>query len=144
MKTNHRTTGRRHLAALLSFAVLLVGLFPAGGADAMKGAERLQHLTRITKQSEAEALKPGDTIAMACAKCQSVVVMQVTQEAKHVTKMIPGQKHLCPGCSSTIEVKGAGKGAKQTIKHVCGKCGSGSAYCCATKPGSGPTSGMTH
>lgn len=123
---------------------LIATISGAQAADSMKGAERLMHLNRITTQAEAEALKPGDTIAMACAKCKSAIVMQVTPEAKHLTKMVPGSRHLCPGCQSYIEVKGQGKGARQTIKHVCKACGSSSAYCCATKSGSAATEGMNH
>jgi hypothetical protein len=56
--------------------------------------------------------------------------------------MTVGEKHMCPGCSSTITTVGVGKQAKDEVKHVCEKCGSDSVFCCATKPGSGATKGM--
>jgi hypothetical protein len=56
--------------------------------------------------------------------------------------MTVGEKHLCPGCSSTITVTGVGKGAHSEVKHVCEKGGSDSAFCCATRSGSSPTKGM--
>jgi hypothetical protein len=56
--------------------------------------------------------------------------------------MTVGEKHLCPGCSSTIEVVGVQKGAHTELKHVCKACGDDSAFCCATKPGAGATHGM--
>jgi transcription elongation factor Elf1 len=50
--------------------------------------------------------------------------------------------HACPGCNSTITVTGHGKGKEMVLKHSCGACGDDSAFCCATKPGSGATKGM--
>jgi hypothetical protein len=66
----------------------------------------------------------------------------VTTEKGHIKMMTVREKHLCPGCNSTITVVGTGKQAKDVVKHVCQKGGEDSAYCCATKPGSGPTEGM--
>jgi hypothetical protein len=109
-------------------------------SEQKKGAQYL--LKQITTPAEADALKPGDTMAMVCAKCKSVVVHNVTTEKGHIKTMTVGEKHLCPGCDSTIEVVGTGKGKHDVVKHVCGKCGDDSAFCCATKPGSGPTKGM--
>ena len=109
-------------------------------AEHKKGAE--YQMQKIETQADAEALRPGDEIAMACAKCKSVATTHVTTEKGHIKLMTPGEKHLCPGCKSTISVVGAGKGAKDEVKHVCEKCGEDSVYCCATKPGSGATKGM--
>lgn len=105
-----------------------------------------QLMKQIKTPAEADALKPGDSMAMVCAKCKSVVVHNVTVEKGHIKTMTVGEKHLCPGCNSTITVVGVGKGpngAHNEVKHVCGKCGSDSAFCCSTKAGSGePTKGM--
>jgi hypothetical protein len=108
----------------------------------MKGGEHMLHLQGIKTKAEAEALKPGDAIAMVCSKCKSVMIHNVTTEKGHIQVMTVGEKHLCPGCSSTIKVVGVGHGAKDEVKHVCEKCGEDSVFCCATKPGSAPTSGM--
>src|SRR2546426_207262 len=101
-------------------------------ADQMKGGEHMLHLQEIKTKAEAEALKPGDAIAMVCSKCKSVMVHNVTTEKGHLQVMTVGEKHLCPGCSSTIKVVGVGHGAKNEVKHVCEKCGEDSVFCCAT------------
>jgi hypothetical protein len=107
------------------------------------GGKKLIELSQIKTQAEAEALKPGDTVAMICAKCKSVQITYATKESKdYVTILRPGEKHLCPGCKSTIEVVGHGKAKTDEVKHVCKSCGDDSAYCCATKPGTRPTLGM--
>jgi hypothetical protein len=111
-------------------------------ADQMKGGERLLHLQGIKTKAEAEALHPGDTVAMVCSKCKTVMIHNVTTEKGHIQLMTVGEKHLCPGCNSYIKVVGVGHGAKEEVKHVCEKCGSSSVFCCATKPGSAPTEGM--
>ena len=108
----------------------------------MKGGEHLMMLTHINTTNQAEELKPGDTIAMVCAKCKSVMVHNVTTEKGHIQVMTVGEKHLCPGCNSTITVVGAGKGKKNEVKHTCEKCGDNSVFCCASNPSSSPTKGM--
>ncbi len=118
--------------------------FQAVAADkgSAKGGASDLMLKPITTPAEAEALKPGDEMAMVCTKCKSVVVHRVTKE-KGLTMMTVGEKHACPGCNSTIEVTRFGKGKQDQVKHVCGKCGDDSAFCCASKPGSGKkTPGM--
>jgi len=108
----------------------------------MKGGPHMRHLMSIDNEAQAEALKPGDAIAMVCAKCKSVMVHNVSTEKGHVKVMTVGEKHLCPGCNSTITVVGTGKGKHDVVKHTCDKCGDVSVFCCATKPGSGSTKGM--
>ena len=136
MKTNIINSS---LIACAAFALALT----ANSAEQVKGGERQLNLLGIKTKAEADALKPGDAMAMACTKCQSIVVTYVEKDMKgHVTRMVPGEKHLCPGCSSTIETVGVGKAGKLEIKHVCKACGADSVFCCATKPGGGPTQGM--
>src|SRR5689334_16323795 len=72
-------------------------------ADQVKGAEKLMQLNRITTPAQAEALKPGDSVVMVCAKCKSVMMHNVTTEKGHIKIMTVGEKHLCPGCNTTIE-----------------------------------------
>lgn len=108
----------------------------------MKGGEHMVMLTHINTTNQAADLKPGDTIAMVCTKCKSVMVHNVTTEKGHIQVMTVGEKHLCPGCNSAITVVGVGKGKKNKVKHTCEKCGDNSVFCCATKPGSNPTKGM--
>ena len=107
----------------------------------MKGGEMLM-MKPISTEAEADALKPGDSIAMACSMCKSVMVHNVTTEKGYIKVMTVGQKHLCPGCNSMITVVGTGKGKHDKVTHVCEKCGTDSVFCCATKPGEGATKGM--
>jgi hypothetical protein len=110
-------------------------------AQQLKGGQVLM-MKQIKTPAEAEALKPGDSIVMVCDKCKSVMVHNVTTEKGHIKVMTVGQKHLCPGCESTITVVGTGKSARDEVKHTCAKCGDDSVFCCATKPGEGATKGM--
>ncbi len=145
MKKNN--TVRKNILPM-AFALALAAWLP-GTAHAqepmkpMKGGEHLVMLTHINTTTQAEELKPGDTIAMVCTKCKSVMVHNVTTDKGHIQVMTVGEKHLCPGCNSTITVVGVGKGKKNEVKHVCEKCGDNSVFCCATKPGSNPTEGMS-
>ena len=117
-------------------------------AEPVKGGQKLVQLNQIKTVGDIEALKPGDLVAMACAKCKSIWVTYVDKEAKggailnaqgEPTKL--EAKHQCPGCKSTIEVIGHGKEKHDAIKHVCQSCGDDSAFCCAAKAGS-TTKGM--
>lgn len=133
------------LAIALAFAV-----WPSGSVQAAEELKGYEHslqmrgiqLRGIDTRAQAEALKPGDTIAMVCVKCKSVAVEYVTLEKGHIKHVTPGVKHLCPGCNSTITIVGNGKDSTRGVTHTCGACGDNSAFCCATKPGSGATKGM--
>jgi hypothetical protein len=128
---------------LLSAALTLGSVawlpFTANAADQVKGAQRLM---QIASPAEAENLKPGDQIVMACTKCKSAMIHRVDTEKGHVKVMTIGEKHMCPGCDSTITVVGQGKSKQDKVTHTCEKCGDDSVFCCATKAGSGPTPGM--
>ena len=126
----------------LALALLASLALGARAADQVKGGERLLQFNSITTPAEAEALKPGDAMAMVCTKCKSVMVHYVNTEKGHIKTMTVGEKHLCTGCKSTIEVVGTGKAKTDAVKHVCKACGEGSVFCCATKPGAGSTPGM--
>ncbi len=129
--------------ALLSFAAPVQAQYKPAGDDGIAASPKVrQMLNEIKTREQAEALKPGDTIAMVCTKCKSVMVHNVTTEKGHIQVMTVGEKHLCPGCNTYITVVGVGHGAKNEVKHVCEKCGEDSVFCCATKPGSGSTKGM--
>ncbi len=104
------------------------------------------HLNHIQTQAEAEALKPGDSIAMACSMCKHVMVHPVTKDKSHVKMMTIGQKHKCAACGGTVTVEGTGKGRgkHEKVKHVCSKCGDDVMFACATKPGSGTAKHQHH
>ncbi len=144
------TTNKTLLAMGAAIALAMVASLPlTASADEpmkpMKGGEHLIMLHHVNSPAQAEELKPGDSIAMVCSMCKSVMMHNVTTERGHIKVMTIGEKHLCPGCGSTITVVGTGKGlngAHDEVKHVCEKCGGESVFCCATKPGSQPTEGM--
>ncbi len=108
----------------------------------MKGAEHLMMLNAITTPEQVEALKDGDTVAMACPKCKTIIVEKVTTEKGHIDITKPEEVHLCSGCQTSIVTVEAGKNATRTLKHVCKKCGSDSVFCCATSVEAKPTKGM--
>lgn len=75
-------------------------------------------------------LEPGDIIVLSCPKCKTITVTYVEPIKGHIKEEKLTQKHLCPGCQTTIETKGGGKAAKDHVKRVCQKCGSDDAFCC--------------
>lgn len=135
---------------LMAAAIAAIAFIPsAQAADQVKGATKLLELTQVKTVAEVEALKPDDTFAMVCAKCRTVYVTRVKQGVKGAELLLAkGQPteligtHACAGCKSTIEITGHGRGKEAVLKHSCKACGDESAFCCATKPGSGATEGM--
>jgi hypothetical protein len=142
MKTN--TTKSKILKITVACALAIAASLPTAvrAAEQMKGGPHMLHLMGISTEAEADALKSGDSIAMVCSKCKSVMVHEVTTEKGHIKVMTVGEKHTCPGCGSTITTVGTGKGKHDQVKHTCEKCGDDSVFCCATKAGSGSTKGM--
>lgn len=135
-------------ATLASAAWLPATANAADEMKPMKGGEHMLMLGVKTKQ-DVDALKTGDSVAMVCAKCKTVWVSRVKQGAKGAQILSEGGQptevigtHACKGCSSTLEVVGVQKGAHTELKHSCKACGDDSAFCCATKAGSGATKGM--
>jgi hypothetical protein len=116
----------------------------------MKGGEHMLMLNnRIETTQQLAELKPDDTIAMVCSKCKTVWTTRVKQGTKGAQLLMEnGQPteligtHACQGCNSTLTVVGHAKGDITELKHTCAACGDDSAFCCATKTGSGPTPGM--
>src|SRR5689334_12714229 len=103
MKSNVAKLVARASCVAMAFA-LTAGVastaFSAETKTARGGAGELMTLKPITTRAEAEALKPGDAIAMACTKCKSMMVHNVTKERGQgaAKVMTIGEKHLCPGC----------------------------------------------
>lgn len=103
------------------------------------------HMNHITTQADAEALKPGDSIAMACSKCKHIMVQHVTKDNSHIKLMTIGQKHTCVcGGDVTVVGTGKGKGKNEGVNHVCSKCGDDAMFVCAIKPGSGAGKDTEH
>jgi len=147
MKNSILTTG-----VVVAFAMLAGSPVTARAAEQMKpmkGGEHLLMLQGINTKQEVDALKTDDSIAMVCAKCKNVWVARVKQGTKGAQVLMEGGQpkeligtHACAGCNSTLTVVGVQKGAHTELKHSCKACGDDSAFCCATKPGSGATKGM--
>ncbi|MGB6220048.1 hypothetical protein [Haloferula sp.] len=97
---------------------------------------RMDH---ILTQAQAEALKPGDSMAMTCSKCKYVIVQKVTDDNAHVKMMTVGEKMKCVACDGDVVVvaTGKGEGKHAEVKHVCSHCGDDAMFCTATKAGSG-------
>jgi hypothetical protein len=144
---------RSALALAVAAVAWLPGTVSAQDTDApmkpMKGGEHLMMLNNITTIKEANAVKPDDSFVMVCAKCKTVYTTRVKQGSKGAQLlMVKGPAieligtHACAGCGGTWTITGVGKGATTELKHTCSVCGDGSGFCCATKPGSGPTKGM--
>jgi hypothetical protein len=154
MKTvNKKTFLSAGVAIAMAFAAWLPTTARAQDATKpmkpMKGGEHQMMLNGINTKQELDALKTDDSVAMVCAKCKTVWVTRVKQGMKGAQLLMAnGQPtemigtHGCKGCNSTITVTGHAKGDITELKHSCGKCGDDSAFCCATKPGTGATKGM--
>jgi hypothetical protein len=96
MKLIRRISGLRNCAATMAVVGVTWLAGAALAADAPKGAQRLNELTVIKTTAEAQALKAGDMIAMACAKCKSVMVTYVGPKSGKATEPFVkvGEKHL--------------------------------------------------
>jgi len=146
MKTNpylrSKTRFSSSVAVALALAVWLPGV--ARAADHPTGTHDMTQMEHITTQAQAEALKPGDSMAMTCSKCKDVMVQKVTTDNAHVKMMTVGEKLTCQSCGGTVTVVATGKGTGKDaeVKHVCSKCGDDAMFCSATKPGSGATQDM--
>lgn len=110
-------------------------------ADQPRGAEKLM-MKPIKTAEDVAKLEPGDMVAMSCPKCKTITVTYVETIKGHIKEEKATQKHLCPGCETSIKTEGQGRKAKDVIVHVCKKCGSEDAFCCVMKKGAGPTKGM--
>lgn len=109
-----------------------------------KGAERLMKLNRLQTVADVQKVEAGDTVVMSCPKCKDtwITVVQSTGKAVNPKETKTVLRHECPGCETKLVTEGAGKQAKNVVKHVCKQCGSEDAFCCVIKKGSGPTQGM--
>ena len=155
MKTA-KTLSKTILGTSMVFALAIAAslLLTARAADETKPMKPMkvgehQVMLGINTKQEVDALKTDDSMAMVCAKCKTVWVTRVKQGVKGaqlLTEKGPPMEiigtHACKGCNSTLTVVAHAKGDITELKHSCGACGDNSAFCCATKPGSGATKGM--
>jgi hypothetical protein len=141
MKTLNPLSRNIGLAAALAFALAFVpAVRAADGSAKGGGAAQLKLLYSskpIVTGEDAAKVKPGDTVAMACPKCKTIMVSKITQERG---QRIAGKaaEHLCPGCGVKYETSGHGKAKTEKVLHTCNKCGSTDAFCCVMKKGDLP------
>jgi hypothetical protein len=133
MKTKN-TVG---LGGLLAIAMLTAALFTninarAADVTAKGGATKLMTLKTV---SDVEALKTGDVVVMACAKCDTITETRVEHSPKGAAGATETTVavHACPGCGTKLEVDGHGKAKTEKMVHVCSHCGAKGAVCAVRK-----------
>lgn len=135
---------------LIVATLVIASLLPSTqAAEPSKGAAKQLELIHIETVADLDALKTGDSIAMACAKCKTIWVSKVKQDAKGAEVQLARGKpvkvigvHGCPGCKGEVTISPHMKGKEPALKHVCTACGDDSAFCCATPKAGGSTKGM--
>jgi len=152
------------LGTALLAIVALAGCASPSGKSAVRVREENQYiqLRHVQDTSQPVNLKKGDAVAMACAKCKTVLYHPIATSTTwfHEPWVRPGslgywarkqhrqayenwaRRHDCPGCRSTITVTGSWLNQKETVNHTCSACGDESVYCCATMKDAPPTEGM--
>jgi len=126
-KTNMKTL---RFASLLAIAAVAASSAFAGPGLQYWNARRVQ------THKEAQAVKPGDTMALVCGACKTVKLTQFKSDWPN-QKGTPrwteiGTKHTCENCAGEIiVVKGK---TTDTMQHNCSKCGDDAAFCCAGAP----------
>lgn len=133
MKTKCRVGPGGVLAIGLLAAALFTSNAVAADVQTKGGATKL---TNIKTVGDIEALKPGDVVVMACAKCETVMETRIERPPKGAgateTKIAV---HGCPGCGAKWETVGAGKAKTDKVTHVCSHCGSEGVMCAVRKAG---------
>ena len=140
---NARTN--RTLLAVAVTALGLMGILPTSlragpPPDVMNSA--------LQTHAQAAKVPEGETVAMVCGKCKTVLLSKVDKKKGFLGWFQPKTKHECPGCGghfTVMEVPTGDDGLRHEFGdyvHTCSKCGDHSAFCCTTKPGLEPTKGM--
>ncbi len=125
-------------------ALLLLGAFIAGCASSRTQVTEERKFIKLHHVANTGAelnLKKGDAIAMACAKCKTVLYADVNRPRTRFFTPFE-HRHYCPGCKSVITTTGAGFKLNEQVKHTCDICGDDSVFCCATSKSASPTEGM--
>ncbi len=125
---------KKTISKLLMAMALIAFVGMASAAPPERG------LRYIETQKDLDELKGSPYVAHACPKCKSITILvQTSVKPGARTEEKAVNVHQCPGCEGKLVKKDGSKETKYV--HVCKKCGSEDAFCCALKPGD-PIPGM--
>ena len=99
---------------ILALGLAVAGCASSGGKTTTRVYEERKFipLYHVKNTGEEVNLKKGDAIAMACAKCKTVLYADVNRPRNRF--FVPLEhRHYCPGCKSTITVTGRGFSARR-------------------------------
>src|SRR5712691_9250511 len=100
-------------AAALALAIATLLPITTNAAEHVKGGEKLMELSGSKNKQEVQALKPGDTVAVACAHCKAIWMSRVPKKGAEGLVTFQGDdKVVCPKCGSTEAFCCVGKAAK--------------------------------
>jgi len=124
---------------MLGLALLATGC-SSTGSQWRQNSEAV-NLRRISTTEEEQSLKPGDSAVVACTSCKSVVYLNLARPGQALLNPL-GKNHPCPECKAHLKRVRVGKTHQIKIIHLCEKCGKGSVFCCATRQGNEPITGI--
>jgi hypothetical protein len=131
---NKEPVMKKTLNTLIAVFLTSTMAMVANGQDASQSTKPWNGLKHIQTEADYVALPENATIAMSCSKCKAMTVIlkrDITTKPGHGTVEEALTIVQCPGCGGKMVTE-----LKQTkFVHTCSKCGSGSAFCCATSPG---------
>jgi hypothetical protein len=99
--TMKRIVNRTHLAVLVT-ALCTVGYLPTR-VEAGPSPDLVNSILRSREQ--AAKVPKGETVAMVCAKCQTVLLSKVERKKGFLGWFQPRAKHECPGCGGEFLMK---------------------------------------
>jgi|SRR6185437_241211 len=124
MKTT--TTLIAAIAGMALFAGAAYAQYKATGDDGITASPKLREMITASTISAQPAAAEHN-----CTMCKDQYTSRVDQTAKGVIKpTVLVAKHLCPGCETTVSLRGQGKAAQNLVTHT---CTAKSASCCATE-----------
>jgi len=84
--------------------LLLVAGLVAGTAVPVIAGPGPQYWETLRKQSQFEAVKPGDKIVYVCSQCQTVTEKTVATRDEVMDHCKEGATIQCPSCKATVRV----------------------------------------
>ncbi len=143
MKARHCIARLACLGTTLALMLLGTGCASTGASSTPRVFEERQFIPLHHVKNTGHALRPmkRDPIATACAKCKTVLYVNVDKPRTRFFAPFE-YRHYCPACKSTITVTGNGLKATEEVEHTCAACGGDSVFCGATVVDRSPTPGM--